>query len=228
MERPEKKIMNIKDYAVIFDMDGLLIDSESQHKAAEYRLLQYLKCENLVDLCHNTYGMKTEDALLFLKSRADFPQTMEQAKAYWLEVILREFSGVELMPGAENCLNMLKKLGICVGLCSSSPWELINPALDNLNIRTYFDQLVSGDEVKTGKPEPEIYLACAGKLKVKPENCLALEDAPKGVEAAKRAGMKCFAVPNCHTREFDFSPADKILSSLNELTVELLGETLGF
>lgn len=203
-------------------MDGLLIDSETVHKKAEYQLLEYLGCAHLEELCHNTYGMKTEDALNFLRRHANFSHSDEEATAYWLKVITEDFKKVELMPGAGECLNNLSQAGFRLGLCSSSPWELINIALDNLQIRSFFHALTSGDEVGVGKPEPDIYLHCARELDVNPRMCLAAEDAPKGVEAAKRAGMKCLAVPNLHTRNFDFAHADGILNSLKELTPELI------
>ena len=144
-------------YGIIFDMDGLLIDSEPLHKEAEARLFAYLGCEGK-NLSQQTFGMKAEDALLFLKQKLKFSHSLEEARAFWQEQIESLFKKkVEFMPSARMVLENLKNAGFSLGLCSSSPRSLIELALTQLGIMNYFLAVVSGDDVKKGKPDPEIY-----------------------------------------------------------------------
>jgi len=111
---------------------------------------------------------------------------------------------------------------IRLALASSSYRDAINGVLAGLNITHFFDVVVSGLDVAAVKPAPDIFLKAAHDLGVRPEECIVLEDAEKGVLAAHSAGMRCIAVPNDYTRHHDFSRATRICSSLKEITAELL------
>jgi len=123
------------------------------------------------------------------------------------------------MPGLYDLVDSLKSAGYRIAIASSSILDHIKMVLQGLKLEDKFDVVVSGDQVKHSKPNPEIYLTAATALGVKPEESLALEDASSGVQAAKNAGMMCIAVPNEYTRDGDFSRADLIVSGLGDISV---------
>ncbi len=129
---------------------------------------------------------------------------------------------IKLMPGLINLLNILKKNNKKIAIASSSEKEYIEYILNKFNIKEFFEVIISGYEIEKGKPEPDIFLKASEKLKVSPNECLVIEDSRNGVLAAKRAGMKCIAIPNSITKNQDFSLANKVLNSLNEITIELI------
>lgn len=183
--------------AVIFDMDGLLIDSEPFWKTAEKEVFGSL-------------GIEVNDQHTFLTSR----MTTREVTEYWFavkpwngksqaaveqEVINRvgELIGLygKSMPGVEGTLQYIKASGLKIGLATNSPHSLIPRVLEKLNIKRYFDAVLSADFVDQGKPSPEIYLKTASVLSVDPSRCIVFEDSSSGVSAAIAAGMTVIAVP---------------------------------
>ena len=127
------------------------------------------------------------------------------------------FRDLQPIKGIPELLANLKKDGIAIGLASSSEKAFIEMVLEELGIRGYFQAVVSGEEVERSKPEPEIFLRAAELLNVDPADCLVLEDSRHGVEAAKRAGMKCIGYQNPNSGPQDLSRADKIVHTLENL-----------
>lgn len=204
--------------AVLFDMDGLLADTEHLHQECEDILFQYLEVDGK-KINKETFGMKAEDALLYLKDRLGFEKSVEEAKSFWLDTILRLFkTGVRPMPYAAECVESMSGAGHPVALCSSSPRLLVDTALESIGLKSYFDVILSGDDVSRGKPDPEIYLLASEKLGVPPNRCVVLEDSPAGVLAALNAGMRCIAVPNKYTWKFKFPEEAIVLKDLSEVT----------
>jgi HAD superfamily hydrolase (TIGR01509 family) len=126
----------------------------------------------------------------------------------------------------EKLLRLLKEKKLRIALSSSSARHWIDLILARLKIRGFFEVVVSREEVKKSKPWPEIYLLTAKKLSLTPKECLVLEDTPPGIEAAKKAGMKCLAVPNKFNQQADFSQADWVLRSLVEIDYHFLKSKL--
>ena len=124
--------------------------------------------------------------------------------------------------GFISLLNLLKNHKVKLAVASSSVMEHIETVLSTLKVKDYFDVIVSGQFVARGKPFPDINLEAAKKLGIKPEYCLVLDDAQSGVESAKNANMKVIAVPNKFTKEHDFSKADLILNSLEEVNWKII------
>jgi beta-phosphoglucomutase len=207
--------------AVLFDLDGLLIDSESLHFACWRRALaqvgvtleeaDYLDHwtragQGIADFCARFAPTANADALREYKARlyADLVQT-----------------DLNLMPGARQCLDALfrrKRLA----LATAGYLQAVNPALDHLGLRSYFPVIVAREDVRQFKPAPDVFLRAAELLKVAPENCVVLEDAEKGVLAAHAAGMACIAIPNRHTTDNDFSLATLVLPSLHDVTAAVI------
>lgn len=209
--------------AVIFDLDGLMIDSEPlQLKAMNIALVDFG-----IQLSESKWkpmvGHKTKENFLQIindyKINADLLILIERKNNAYRQIIRKH---VPPMPGLHEAINNIKKTSWKLAIASSSVKDDINIILKNLNLENSFDIVVSGDQVNRGKPDPEIFLKTASKLKTSPNKCLVLEDTIYGVNAAKSAGMFCIAIPNKYTATNDFSNADLVLESLIEITPEIL------
>jgi len=205
----------------IFDLDGLLADTERLH----CRAYQLALLEHGVDLTAADYG---EHWVRCGKGINDWvnqhgldldPDALRARKASRYQELLR--SSLRPMEGAEALLDRLSGT-MRIGLASSSYRDAVDGVIFGLGIADYFETIVSGLDVSRVKPAPDIFLEAAHRLGVAPAECAVLEDAEKGVIAAHAAGMRCVAVPNDYTRDHDFSQATHICSSLNQVTVNLL------
>jgi HAD superfamily hydrolase (TIGR01509 family) len=207
--------------AVIFDLDGLLADTECLH----CRAYQMALSEHGVELLDTDYA---EHWVRFGNGIADWvtlrgltldPHALRLRKAgHYLDLLA---SSLRPMEGALELLESLRGK-MRIALASSSYRDAIDGVLVGLGIGRFFEVIVSGLDVAQVKPAPDIFLKAAADLGVAPAQCLVFEDAEKGVIAAHRAGMRCIAVPNEYTRHHDFSKATKICSSLKEITPEVL------
>lgn len=213
--------------AVIFDMDGLIVDTEPiQSRAFENIIRSYgkepifysnglvheigIRGDKNFQAMKKRYNIKEEISILRKKRRIEYEKLLQK--------------GINAMPGLIQLLELLKGKGIYIAIASNSPKKHIMSILDALGIDGYFDIIVSGEDVKEGKPNPECYIQAAQTLEVGTQDCLVLEDAQFGVMAAKSVGMQVIAIPTENTRQQDFSKADVILSSLEDITWELMNE----
>jgi len=204
--------------AVIFDMDGVLADSEPLHQD----VIRVMLAEYGVDwdITHGdpTVGLRSLDGFEVICAHHPLPHDARRLDAlYTARVlpVLRErlvpLSGVPEVPRA------LAARGVRLAVGSSSNPEVIETTLATLGVRTLFEAVVSGAEVAHGKPAPDIFLEAAMRLGVLPGACLVIEDSERGVQAARAAGMRCVAIPCGETRHHDFGEATLVLSGLPEL-----------
>lgn len=211
--------------AVIFDMDGLMIDTERLHHESFKTVLEQYGIKpvpNTQGVIHIS-GISAEANWEHFKKQYGFnanTQDLTKAKNDTHLKLLQD--KVEAMPGLLELLKNLKADGYKVGIASSSIRDHINLIVDRLGIANYFDAITSGEEVSNGKPTPDIFLKAATKLGTDPAQCLVLEDAMNGLHAGKAAGMHVIVVPNEFTQDEDFSAADLRVSSLEELNSERL------
>jgi beta-phosphoglucomutase len=180
--------------AVIFDLDGVLVNSEPAQGQASRELFakygrKYTKVHEREFL-----GVRVRDEVARLKRRWGLKPTVEVLLAQRRQILERLVGGLELMPGAKELLRWLDKRQIPMGLGTSSETGYVGRVMDKFGIRQYFAAVVTGDDVIRGKPDPEVYLKVAKKLGIEPAECLVLEDAPNGAAAAKAAGMMCWMV----------------------------------
>lgn len=210
--------------AVIFDLDGLILDSETPEVLAwqetyaryglEFPVEQWLQNVGRVDSPWDAYA-----ALCAL----DPPADLALVRGYWRERHDRHATEfLRPLPGVVPLLEAVKARGLRTAVASSSRRASIVRALEALNLMDRFDAMAGGDEVERAKPAPHVYLLAAQRLGVPPETCVALEDSHNGVLAAKAAGMACIAVPSALTRSLDFSAADLIVASLEEVTPDMI------
>lgn len=183
--------------AVIFDMDGLLIDSEPFWKKAEKEVFGSVGVEVTEELALQTSRMTTRETTQFWfnvkpwqgKSLAEIEQSV-------IEKVGRLIHGSgTMMPGVRETLQFFKNKNFKIGLATNSPESIIAQVLSRLDIKHYFHAISSSDLEISGKPSPDVYLTTARKLRVHPSRCIAFEDSVSGVQAARAAGMKTIAVP---------------------------------
>jgi HAD superfamily hydrolase (TIGR01509 family) len=204
--------------AAIFDLDGLMIDSEG----IAFRVWQQLVAGFGVEMTENLYrqiiGKAPGVGARFLRDQLGLsidPEVLRQT--YWelrTEVICAE---AEPLEGLVSLIQSLLQRRMLLGVASNSPTGYVEKILQALSLRTRFSSVMGSDLVGHGKPAPDVYLAVAAALEVAPEACLAIEDSPTGVTAAIEAGMTCYAVPNHELRALDFSMADMLFPSLTAL-----------
>lgn len=204
-------------YAAIFDMDGLLIDSEPFWKEAEKEIFSSVGVQVSEQLADKTATMTTSEVTNFWFSQ--YPWTGKSLDEVEREVVDKVEAlildhGSELA-GVTNLLNLLKEKGFKIGLSTNSPYQLVPVILKKLGIYHYFDAISSADDISNGKPAPDVYLATLRKLDIDAKNCIAFEDSFSGLMAAKSAKLKTIVVP--HTEVYDqgkFDISDLKLRSL--------------
>jgi sugar-phosphatase len=206
--------------ASIFDMDGLLIDSEVLWHEAEIEILGRLGVPLSSDGCRTTKGMFVNEVAWHWFARYPWagPTPDEVAVAIVDRVIELILSKGVLKPGAEHAIALCAGRGWPLAVASSSQYRLIDAALGHFGLRGHFGVIQSAEEEPYGKPHPAVFLSAATRLGAAPKQCLVWEDAPAGVLAAKAASMACIAVPE--TGEGDhpaFGLADLVVASLAEV-----------
>jgi HAD superfamily hydrolase (TIGR01509 family) len=209
--------------ALIFDFDGLILDTEVPEYQAWVELYQTYGCNlptekwltsigttnafNPYDYLEQLLGQQIDRAAVRLQRRARFAELM---------------ANQTILPGVQNYITTAKHLGLKLAVASSSPREWVTGYLSQFKLETHFDAIHCGDEVKATKPDPALYLAALQDLRIKAEEAIALEDSPNGILAAKRAGIFCVAIPNALTSQLSLNHADFQMRSLADLPLEQL------
>ena len=214
--------------AVIFDLDGLIIDSETPEVMAWQAVYAGYGMEFPVASWLQNVGRNDRpwDPLAPFRAPGS-PAAPDAVAALWRERAdaLMAVSFTPL-PGVVPLLSALRRRGIRTAVASSSRRAWIQKVLAELGLERQFDATAGGDEVRRAKPDPDVYLLAARRLGAAPEACVAIEDSQHGVRSAKAAGMACIAVPSALTRQMDFSAADLVVGSLDEVTTDTIA-TLG-
>ena len=206
---------------VIFDMDGLLIDSEPcWQEAGMETLLQFNVTLSPVQY-HHTTGLRTREWLDFWFGHFGIGKERIPAAeaALHQHVIEKIKTQANPMPGVREIIAFFKARNFRIGLATSSPLSLVNVVVEKLGITDEFEAVASAEHLPYGKPHPQVYMDCAGALAVSPLQCLAFEDSFNGVIAAKAARMTCVAIPvqdQAHLPKW--GAADLKLSSLLDFT----------
>jgi beta-phosphoglucomutase len=206
------------ELAVIFDMDGVLVDSYEPHFQSWQRLYDELGIEYSEAVFAADFGQTSRDIL-----RRRFPEELTEARfreiddrkeSYYRDIIRESFPA---MDGADDLIESLAGDGFRLAVGSSGPPENVELAIEKLRSGRLISAKVTGADVTRGKPDPQVFLMAAERLSVPPSSCAVIEDAVHGVEAAKRAGMVAIAVTGTSTRE-DLAAADLVIDSLRELS----------
>lgn len=210
--------------AVIFDMDGVIVDSEPIHFVVDKMVLKEFGIIADDEMLLPYVGVSNPDMWKDLKGKHDLPLSVEELMEMQAELKSKVFSesGLEAIDGIKELLADLKRNNITAVVASSSSREFIETILKTTNTREYFKDIFSGEEVERGKPFPDIFLKAAEMLGVSPEECIVIEDSEKGIAAAVAAGMKCVGYANPSSISQDLSRATLIVSSIRELNYEYL------
>jgi HAD superfamily hydrolase (TIGR01509 family) len=209
-------------HAILFDLDGLMVDSEP-HSLASWDAVLATRgvslAQSVIDRMFGQRLIDTARMLVHMYDLSEKPEELAQEKeAYQIAHLTGRISP---MPGLVGLLDTIEQRGLQKAVASSGVRRYVTAVLKEIHMVDRFTTVVTGDAVANGKPAPDIFLAAARMLQVEPHHCLVLEDAPSGVQAAKAAGMRCVAVPNVHTQSLDLSLADWRLPSLTAVCSQL-------
>lgn len=192
----KEKPVSVK--GLVFDMDGLLLDSEKVVKRSWDHAGKVLGYNNFGDHIYNTVGFNLKRRTEYFKANVDpdFPMDKfaQMTREYYYEIADKE--GIAVKKGAAELLEAAKKHGCMIGLATSSRQVHAEQSLKRAGLYDYFDGKVFGDTVTEGKPSPEIYLKACKSIGIDPKDAIALEDAPSGVISAHEAGMRVIVVPD--------------------------------
>lgn len=209
---------------VIFDMDGVIIDSEPLHYKVFEQYCGELGFEASEEEYDSFIGSTDLDMFTFLRDKYHLPETVENMVQYKRTMFFDYLKHMDKKPiqAVDELIRELASKGIKLALASSSDMDIIHLILDKFGIAHFFDVVVSGTELERSKPAPDIFLKAAERLNVEPGACLVIEDSRNGIAAAKAAGMKCIGFRNPNSGNQDLSAADKIICHFNELDCETL------
>ncbi|MHC4333099.1 MAG: HAD family hydrolase [Planctomycetota bacterium] len=202
---------------VIFDLDGVLIDTAKFHKQSWFDLAEKEGFEITSEFFYETFGMQNYQIIPILAKHDVSPEEVHRLSK-WKEQRYRDLieDAQILAPGADALLAYLKPSGFLLAIGSSAPRKNMDFVLERIGVADYFDAFVVGEDVENGKPAPDTFLKAAEKLSLPPECCVVVEDAVAGVQAAKSADMRVIALTTTRPRE-DLTHADLIIDSLADL-----------
>ncbi|QJD82640.1 HAD family hydrolase [Cohnella herbarum] len=210
--------------AFIFDMDGVIIDSEPIHFEVDILTMRHYRTEISKEQLERFVGMTNPEMWTILIEEYKLSQSVAEIIDYQLSTkikILKE-SPIAPIDGIVDLLRELKQLNVPIGLASSSPRLFIAEVLSKFQIEHYFSSIVSGEEVENGKPAPDVFLEAAKLLGVSPSDCVVIEDSRNGIRAAKAAGMKCIGYVNENSGNQDLTAADRVVTSIRDINLDQL------
>lgn len=210
--------------AVLWDLDGVLVDTSRYHLAAWRRLMADFGRKLSDAQFRSTFGMRNREILhqLLPEVPASEAEALSDRKEEYFRKLLPR--RIRPMPGARRLIARLKSAGIPQAIASSTPRANLETILPRAGLA--IDVYVAAEDVARGKPSPDVFLKAAERLDVPPERCVVFEDSVAGVEAAHRAGMACVAVTTTWPRE-KLSDADLVVDSLEEVSVEKVRQLVG-
>lgn len=214
--------------AVIWDLDGVIVDSSEQHRQS-WRLLAAETGVPFTDEDFWSSFGRNNAAIIPLHwgaqlTPAQIDDLANRKEVYFRDILRRD--GLKALPGALELMQEAKDAGLKQSLASSTPVENIKVVSELLGLDRWLDAFVSGDRLPRGKPAPDVFLLAAETLGVTSARCVVIEDAPAGVAAAKAAGMRCLAVTTSHPAEA-LVAADRIVASLATIHVAALQALMG-
>ena len=220
--------LSIANYeAVIFDMDGVLIDSEPQWKIAMEKVFKSVGLDMARKDFQKTVGLRIDEVIAFWNHHKKLGIQDEKAieDAIIDQMILLVHANPIPLKGVNETLAHLKKLNIKIGLATSSPYRLLNAVLSALKIEEYFDFVHSAEKESYGKPHPAVYISAAKALSVKPSKCLVIEDSFNGVISGKAAKMDVVCIPEkTHEPNMKLNVADYLFDDMTEMLQEIKNE----
>ena len=212
--------------AVVFDFDGLILDTEVPEFQTWQEIYQAHGCELALEVWATGLGTSADafDPYTHLEGQAGCPIDRESIQQQRRQRYHELLGATSALPGVREYIAEAKRLGLYLGVASSSSREWVVGHLTELGLYPYFDCIKCRDDVPRVKPDPALYQAVVETFALQPHQAIALEDSPNGIAAAKRAGLFCVAVPNLLTRQLSLAHADLLISSLADLPLQQLLE----
>ena len=204
------------EFGVIFDLDGVLVDTGWAHRQAWYDLAEIESLEMSDDFFRDTFGMQNAAILPMLRpgiSRAEMERLSDWKEQRYRDLVRQR---LEFAEGAEALLTDLRQHGFHLAIGSSAPPENLDVFWSRLSLTEYFHARVTKEEITESKPSPQTFLRAAQKLGIEPACCAVVEDAVQGVQAARAGDMRVVAVTTTRSRQ-DLARADRVVDSLSEL-----------
>jgi len=215
---------NNQTRAVLWDMDGTLIDSMPYHVEAWTEVLEPLGYHFAPEQLLKTFGLRNEeivrDHLKLDRPQAELQRLIEEKEERYRRLVSER--GLALLPGARRWLDDLKAADWPQAIVSSAPRLNMAAVLQGTQLGDFMDTIVCAEDVERGKPYPDPFLLAADRLGLRPQRCIVVEDAPAGLESARRAGMKTIGVLTTH----EVLEADRVVRSLEELQWEMIDNLL--
>lgn len=210
---------------VIFDMDGVIVDTEPVHHYAFHQHFKVLDIAVSPEMYASFTGNSTRNVYQKLKNSFNIEQDIEDLINAKRDLFNEAFDKKEdlfLLDGVENLIKDLHKNGIQLILASSSSKVTIERIFKRFNLHQYFSHIVSGEDFPKSKPHPAIFLHAASLSIAPKENCIVIEDSTNGIKAAKAAGIYCIGYDSVNSKLQDYSLADRVISHFNELILDKL------
>lgn len=211
--------------AIIFDMDDVIVNSAHMHFDAYERSLKHFglpSCKLPEDLKTSIYGMRIKEIMELLvdhfKMDVDVIELTKWRNKYFLEIVKE---GMKPMPGLEVLVKNIEDWGLKRALATSGVREYVNEILNQFGLTNFFGHIVTGDDVKNPKPAPDVFLKAAEGIGIEPSNCAVIEDADKGIQAAKAAGMLAIGLQTGSGQSL--KQADIVIDRLDQITLEMIG-----
>lgn len=209
--------------AVIFDLDGTLVDSEVAWGKAFTHVLEKLGVK--VETSHpqrTGISVKPNWHELIEKYNIKTDFSVDELETFTLKEVENHVQDMNLMDGALEFIGDLKDSGYQLGIATSTNWTIVDKVFDSLNLHDIFDSVTTGEEVDNPKPFPDIYLVAAEKLGVEPSDCLVIEDSAPGVTAAVEANMKVIAISDNDDERGELENANLIVENFSKITPKVL------
>ena len=212
---------------VIFDMDGVIVDTEPVHHFAYLKHFEQLKINVSAEIYATFTGNSTKNIYQKIKKIFDLDldvETMVNQKRDFFNDAFNKKADLNLLHGVLDLIKDLHQNGIQLILASSSTMNTINKIFDRFDLNHYFDFKVSGEDFEFSKPNPAIFLHAASLSKYHKENCIVIEDSSNGVKAAHSAGIYCVGYNSVNSKLQDLSLADVVINNFNELNFNLISK----
>ncbi|WP_162128281.1 HAD family hydrolase [Flavobacterium phycosphaerae] len=210
---------------VIFDMDGVIVDTEPVHHYAYYQHFKQLNIAVTPEMYASFTGNSTKNIFERLKAQFNLKEEVADLVETKRQLFNDAFDSKEdlyLLEGVEDLIKELYANGMQLVLASSSATVTINRIFDRFQLHQYFTHIVSGEDFPKSKPHPAIFQHAAYLAQTPIENCIVIEDSTNGILAAKAAGIYCIGYDSYHSKMQDYSKADKVISSFKELSYDLI------
>lgn len=215
-------------FAVIFDVDGVLVDSYQAHFDSWKRLFRERGLDYSLEEFVWGFGRTSREVLARqwpeTASESQIDELAARKEAYYREIVAADFPAID---GAKELIHSLADAGVPMAVGSSGPPPNVQLVIEELGVGHLVTACITGANVKRGKPDPQVFQLAAAGLGMKPENCVVIEDALVGIAAARGAGMKCVGVASTGRTVEELDGADLVVKTLRELTPERLGALMG-